>query len=190
MDNKKFVMALDAGTSSSRAIVFDHDRRIVAVAQREFRQIYPQPGWVEHDPVEIWDTQLAVAREAMAKAGATASSLAAIGITNQRETTVVWDRETGRPVYNAIVWQCRRTSDFCDELKKRGLADSIRATTGLVPDAYFSAPSYAGYSRTCPARAPRPRPGACFSAPSTRGSCGTSPADACTRRTFPTLRAR
>ena len=138
MGNKKFIMALDAGTSSSRAIVFDHDRRIVAVAQREFRQIYPQPGWVEHDPVEIWDTQLAVVREAMAKAGATASSLAAIGITNQRETTVVWDRETGRPVYNAIVWQCRRTSDFCDELKKRGLADSIRATTGLVPDAYFS----------------------------------------------------
>ena len=138
MDNKKFIMALDAGTSSSRAIVFDRERRIVAVAQREFRQIYPQPGWVEHDPVEIWDTQLAVAREAMAKAGATASSLAAIGITNQRETTVVWDRETGRPVYNAIVWQCRRTSDFCDELRKRGLADSIRATTGLVPDAYFS----------------------------------------------------
>ena len=138
MSIKKFVMALDAGTSSSRAIVFDHDRRIVAVAQREFRQIYPQPGWVEHDPVEIWETQLAVAREAMAKAGATASSLAAIGITNQRETTVVWDRETGRPVYNAIVWQCRRTSEFCDDLKKRGLSDSIRATTGLVPDAYFS----------------------------------------------------
>ncbi len=138
MDSKKFVMALDAGTSSSRAIVFDHERRIVAVAQREFRQIYPQPGWVEHDPVEIWDTQLAVAREALAKAGVTASSLAAIGITNQRETTVVWDRETGRPVYNAIVWQCRRTSDFCDELRKRGLADSIRGTTGLVPDAYFS----------------------------------------------------
>ena len=138
MNNKKFVMALDAGTSSSRAIVCAHDRRIVAVAQREFRQIYPQPGWVEHDPVEIWDTQLAVAREAMAKAGATASSLAAIGITNQRETTVVWERETGRPVYNAIVWQCRRTSDFCDELKKRGLTDSIRETTGLVPDAYFS----------------------------------------------------
>ena len=138
MNSKTFIMALDAGTSSSRAIVFDRERRIVAVAQREFRQIYPQPGWVEHDPVEIWDTQLAVAREAMAKAGATASSLAAIGITNQRETTVVWDRETGRPVYNAIVWQCRRTSDFCDELRKRGLADSIRATTGLVPDAYFS----------------------------------------------------
>ena len=138
MSIKKFVMALDAGTSSSRAIVFDRDRRIVAVAQREFRQIYPQPGWVEHDPVEIWETQLAVAREAMAKAGATASSLAAIGITNQRETTVVWARETGRPVYNAIVWQCRRTSGFCDELRKRGLADSIRATTGLVPDAYFS----------------------------------------------------
>ena len=107
MNNKKFIMALDAGTSSSRAIVFDRERRIVAVAQREFRQIYPQPGWVEHDPVEIWDTQLAVAREAMAKAGATASSLAAIGITNQRETTVVWDRETGRPV---IVTQNGRTA--------------------------------------------------------------------------------
>ena len=138
MNNSRFILALDAGTSSSRAIVFDHDGRIVSVAQREFRQIYPKPGWVEHDPVEIWDTQLAVAKEAMAKAGATASSIAAVGITNQRETTVVWDRDTGRPVYNAIVWQCRRTSDFCDELKRRGLADAIRETTGLVPDAYFS----------------------------------------------------
>ena len=138
MDNNKFILALDAGTSSSRAIVFDHDGRIVSVAQREFRQIYPKPGWVEHDPVEIWDTQLAVAKEAMSKAGAAASSIAAVGITNQRETTVVWDRDTGRPVYNAIVWQCRRTSDFCDELKNRGLANAIRETTGLVPDAYFS----------------------------------------------------
>ena len=138
MDNNKFILALDAGTSSSRAIVFDHDGRIVSVAQREFRQIYPKPGWVEHDPVEIWDTQLAVAKEAMSKAGAAASSIAAVGITNQRETTVVWDRDTGRPVYNAIVWQCRRTSDFCDELKNRGLADAIRETTGPVPDAYFS----------------------------------------------------
>ena len=138
MDNGKFILALDAGTSSSRAIVFDHGGRIVSVAQREFRQIYPRPGWVEHDPVEIWDTQLAVAKEAMSKAGATPSSIAAVGITNQRETTVVWDRDTGRPVYNAIVWQCRRTSDFCNELKRRGLADAIRETTGLVPDAYFS----------------------------------------------------
>ena len=132
------LLALDAGTSSSRAIVFDTDGRIVAVAQREFRQIYPRPGWVEHDPLEIWETQLAVAREALAKAGADAADVAAVGITNQRETTVVWNRETGKPVYNAIVWQCRRTSEYCDGLKSRGLADTIREKTGLVPDAYFS----------------------------------------------------
>ena len=135
---KKYVMALDAGTSSSRAIVFDRAGKIVSVAQREFRQIYPRPGWVEHDPVDIWITQLAVAQEALEKAGATAASLAAVGITNQRETTVVWDRDTGKPVYNAIVWQCRRTSDYCDELKAKGLAPSIRDKTGLVVDAYFS----------------------------------------------------
>jgi glycerol kinase len=131
-------MALDAGTSSSRAIVFDRAGSVVSVAQREFRQIYPRPGWVEHDPLEIWETQLAVAREALEKAGTTADSLAALGITNQRETTVVWDRETGRPVCNAIVWQCRRTSDCCDELKAKGLAPFIREKTGLVLDAYFS----------------------------------------------------
>ena len=135
---KKYVMALDAGTSSSRAIVFDRAGKIVSVAQREFRQIYPRPGWVEHDPLDIWITQLAVAQEALEKAGATASSLAAVGITNQRETTVVWDRETGKPVCNAIVWQCRRTSDYCDELKAKGLAPFIREKTGLVVDAYFS----------------------------------------------------
>ena len=135
---KKYVMALDAGTSSSRAIVFDREGKIVSVAQREFRQIYPHPGWVEHDPLDIWITQLAVAQEALEKAGATASSLAAVGITNQRETTVVWNRETGKPVCNAIVWQCRRTSDYCDELKAKGLAPFIREKTGLVVDAYFS----------------------------------------------------
>jgi len=135
---KKYVMALDAGTSSSRAIVFDREGKIVSVAQREFRQIYPHPGWVEHDPLDIWITQLAVAQEALEKAGATAASLAAIGITNQRETTVVWNRETGKPVCNAIVWQCRRTSDYCDELKAKGLAPFIREKTGLVVDAYFS----------------------------------------------------
>ena len=134
----KYVLALDAGTSSSRAILFDHGGRIVSVSQREFRQIYPRPGWVEHDPLEIWETQLAVAREALAKAGADAADVAAVGITNQRETTVVWNRETGKPVYNAIVWQCRRTSEYCDGLKSRGLADTIREKTGLVPDAYFS----------------------------------------------------
>ncbi len=135
---KKYVMALDAGTSSSRAIVFDREGKIVSVAQREFRQIYPHPGWVEHDPLDIWITQLAVAQEALEKAGATVSSLAAVGITNQRETTVVWNRETGKPVCNAIVWQCRRTSDYCDELKAKGLAPFIREKTGLVVDAYFS----------------------------------------------------
>ncbi len=136
--NAKYVLALDAGTSSSRAILFDRTGRIVSVSQKEFRQIYPKPGWVEHDPLEIWETQLAVAREAVAKAGAAPEDVAAVGITNQRETTVVWNRETGKPVYNAIVWQCRRTSEYCDELKRRGLADSIREKTGLVPDAYFS----------------------------------------------------
>ena len=136
--DRQYILALDAGTSSSRAIVFDRARRIVSVSQREFRQIYPRPGWVEHDPLEIWETQLAVAREALAKAALSARDVAAIGITNQRETTVVWNRETGRPVYNAIVWQCRRTSDMCDELRRRGLAEPIRAKTGLLPDAYFS----------------------------------------------------
>ena len=136
--DRHYILALDAGTSSSRAIVFDRARRVVAVSQREFRQIYPRPGWVEHDPVEIWETQLAVAREALAKASLTAADIAAIGITNQRETTVVWNRETGRPVCNAIVWQCRRTSDACDELRRRGLAEPVRAKTGLLIDAYFS----------------------------------------------------
>ena len=136
--NKKYVLALDAGTSSSRAILFDHAGRIVAVSQKEFRQIYPKPGWVEHDPLEIWETQRSVAQEAIEKAGASPAEIASIGITNQRETTVVWNRETGKPVYNAIVWQCRRTSEYCDELKRRGLSDSIREKTGLVPDAYFS----------------------------------------------------
>lgn len=134
----RYLMALDQGTTSSRAIVFDDRGRVIAVAQREFRQIYPQPGWVEHDPEEIWASQLAVAREALARAGLQASDLAAIGITNQRETTIVWDRRTGRPIYNAIVWQCRRTAAMCDELRARGLAEAIRQKTGLVIDAYFS----------------------------------------------------
>ena len=136
--NAKYILSLDAGTSSSRAILFDRNGRIVAVSQREFRQIYPKPGWVEHDPLEIWETQRAVAREVLDKAEVNPSEIVSLGITNQRETTVVWDRETGRPVYNAIVWQCRRTSEFCDSLKQNGLADDIRKKTGLLPDAYFS----------------------------------------------------
>lgn len=135
---KKYILALDQGTTSSRAILFDHDGQIVATAQKEFTQYYPKAGWVEHDAMEIWGTQSGVMKEVMATAGVEASEIAAIGITNQRETTVVWDRETGKPVYHAIVWQCRRTAGFCDELKARGLEDYVRTNTGLVVDAYFS----------------------------------------------------
>lgn len=135
---KKYVMALDQGTTSSRCIIFDKAGQVKSMAQKEFTQIYPNPGWVEHDPMEIWSTQFSVAAEAMAKLGIDAGEIAAIGITNQRETTIVWDRNTGQPVYNAIVWQCRRTADMIDELKKKGLEPYIRETTGLIPDAYFS----------------------------------------------------
>ena len=133
------ILALDQGTTSSRAIVFDHAGSVVASAQREFRQIFPQPGWVEHDAEEIWESQLGVAVEVLRKAGLRAADIAAIGITNQRETTVLWDRATGRPVANAIVWQDRRTAGACDRLKARGLAPLLARKTGLVPDAYFSA---------------------------------------------------
>ncbi|TDT61369.1 glycerol kinase GlpK [Fonticella tunisiensis] len=134
----KYILSFDQGTTSSRAIVFNKSGEIVSVAQKEFTQIYPRAGWVEHDPMEIWGTQIGVANEALAKAGISADDIAAIGITNQRETTVVWDKNTGKPVYNAIVWQCRRTSPICDELKNKGLAEAIRKKTGLVVDAYFS----------------------------------------------------
>ncbi|MEJ8840979.1 glycerol kinase GlpK [Lacibacter sp. H375] len=136
---KKYILALDQGTTSSRAIVFGHDGSIISVAQKEFKQIFPQPGWVEHDPEEIWSTQLGVAAEAITKAGLSTENIHAIGITNQRETTVVWDRNTGKPIYNAIVWQDRRTADFCDELKRKNLHILIQQRTGLVVDAYFSA---------------------------------------------------
>jgi glycerol kinase len=144
----KHILALDQGTTSSRAIVFDHSGSVVASAQKEFRQIFPKPGWVEHDAKEIWATQLYTATEALAKAGLTASDIAAIGITNQRETTVVWDRGTGEPVHNAIVWQDRRTAAACDRLKARGLAPLIKRKTGLVVDAYFSATKLAWILRT------------------------------------------
>lgn len=136
---KKYILALDQGTTSSRAILFDHDGNIVNVAQKEFRQIYPKPGYVEHDPMEIWGTQRGVMQEVLETAGIRASSLAGIGITNQRETTVVWDRRTGKPVYPAIVWQCRRTAPFCAEIKNSPMAERIKEKTGLVVDAYFSA---------------------------------------------------
>ncbi|MBR5514700.1 MAG: glycerol kinase GlpK [Clostridia bacterium] len=137
--NKKYIMALDQGTTSSRCIIFDKKSNIISVAQKEFKQIFPCPTWVEHDPLEIWNTQFTVAREALEKSGITANEIDCIGITNQRETTVVWDKNTGEPVYNAIVWQCRRTAEYCDELKKKGYGDIIRNKTGLVIDAYFSA---------------------------------------------------
>ena len=135
----KFIMALDAGTTSNRCILFNEAGEICSMAQKEFRQMFPNPGWVEHDANEIWSTQLGVAVEAMSKIGATAADIAAIGITNQRETAIVWNKETGEPIYNAIVWQCRRTSDIADALKKKGLEDSYRKKTGLIIDAYFSA---------------------------------------------------
>ncbi len=136
---KKYVMALDAGTTSNRCILFEKDGTIASIAQKEFTQYFPQPGWVEHDADEIWSTQLGVAVEAMSKIGASAEDIAAIGITNQRETTIVWDKTTGEPVCPAIVWQCRRTAEFCDELKAQGYTDTIRKKTGLIIDAYFSA---------------------------------------------------
>ncbi|MDX4017586.1 FGGY family carbohydrate kinase [Pseudomonas aeruginosa] len=136
--NKKYVVALDQGTTSSRAIVFDRDANVVSQAQREFAQFYPQAGWVEHDPMEIWATQSSTLVEALAQASIEHDQVAAIGITNQRETTVVWDRHSGRPIHNAIVWQCRRSAAICAQLKRDGLEDYIRETTGLVTDPYFS----------------------------------------------------
>lgn len=136
---EQYILALDQGTSSSRAIIFDKKGSIKAVAQKEFAQFFPQPGWVEHDANEIWSTQLGVAAEAISKAGLSAENIAAIGITNQRETAVVWDRNSGMPVYNAIVWQDRRTASFCDELRTKGLDKTIQQKTGLIVDAYFSA---------------------------------------------------
>lgn len=134
----KYIMALDAGTTSNRCILFDEKGEICSIAQKEFTQYFPKPGWVEHDANEIWSSQLGVAVEAMAKLGIGADDIAAIGITNQRETTIVWDKNTGEPVYNAIVWQCRRTSEYCDSLKEKGLTDKFREKTGLIIDAYFS----------------------------------------------------
>ncbi|MBC5839943.1 glycerol kinase GlpK [Flavobacterium sp. F-380] len=134
----KFILALDQGTTSSRAIIFNHSGEIVRISQKPFEQIFPKPGWVEHDPNEIWSSQISVAAEVIAKTGINGKQIAAIGITNQRETTIVWDRETSEPIYNAIVWQDRRTAKYCDELKAKGHADMIQKKTGLVLDAYFS----------------------------------------------------
>lgn len=135
---EKYILAFDQGTTSSRAIIFNNNGEIVKIAQKEFPQYYPKPGWVEHDPMEIWGSQSGVAGEVLETAGIRADEIAAIGITNQRETTVVWDKNTGKPIYNAIVWQCRRTAEICEDLKNRGLEEYIRENTGLVIDAYFS----------------------------------------------------
>ncbi|HEX9253174.1 MAG TPA: FGGY family carbohydrate kinase, partial [Ignavibacteriaceae bacterium] len=135
---KKYVMALDAGTTSNRAIIFDQDSNIVAVAQKEFTQIFPKAGWVEHDADEIWSTQIDVMKQVVQQAGINPGDISAIGITNQRETAVVWDKTTGRPVYNAIVWQSRQTMDICNELKAKGYEAEFKQKTGLVVDAYFS----------------------------------------------------
>mgnify|MGYP000129328124 FL=1 len=134
----KYILSFDQGTTSSRAILFDHQGQIHATSQKEFQQIFPKPGWVEHDPLEIWSTQMGVATEAISMKGLSVNDVAAIGITNQRETTVVWNKTTGQPIYNAIVWQDRRTADFCDNLKKQGHAKMVQEKTGLVIDSYFS----------------------------------------------------
>lgn len=147
---KKYIMALDQGTTSSRCILFDRGGNICSMSQKEFTQIYPKPGWVEHNPMEIWSSQLAVATECMAMTGISAEQIGGIGITNQRETTILWDRNTGEPVYNAIVWQCRRTSDMIEALKQDGFDKVIREKTGLVPDAYFSASKIAWILQNVP----------------------------------------
>ena len=156
---KKYMMALDQGTTSSRCILFDKQGNICSMAQKEFTQIYPKPGWVEHNPMEIWSSQLAVVSEAMAMVGASASDISGIGITNQRETTIVWDKLTGEPVYNAIVWQCRRTAEKIDELVAKGYSDLIRKKTGLVPDAYFSGTKIAWILDEVPGARERARKG-------------------------------
>ena len=138
MSDRPYVLALDQGTTSSRCILFDRQQNIVGLAQREFGQHYPKPGWVEHDPMEIYSSQYSVLTEVLAQSGVDPAQVAAIGITNQRETTIVWDKATGQPVYNAIVWQCRRTAELCEELKRQGLEERIVSTTGLLIDAYFS----------------------------------------------------
>ena len=139
MSQTKYILSLDQGTTSSRAILFDNEQNIVCVQQREFEQIYPHQGWVEHNPMEIWSTQYGVMNEVVAQSGVDVHDIAAIGITNQRETTILWDKRNGKPIYHAIVWQCRRTAPYCDSLQEQGYTEKIREKTGLLIDAYFSA---------------------------------------------------
>ena len=173
MTKQKYIMALDAGTTSNRCILFNARGEMCSVAQKEFTQLFPQARLVEHDANEIWTTQLGVALSAMNEVGASAEDIAAIGITNQRETTIVWDRDTGEPVYHAIVWQCRRTSEYCDELKARGLTDLIRQKTGLVIELTSRPQSSSGSWTTCPACVRVPSAATCCSARWRRGSSGS-----------------
>src|SRR5512134_1180733 len=165
----RYVLALDQGTTSSRAILFDRSGRPVATAQQEFRQIFPQPGWVEHDAAEIWSTQLACAQKALRQAGAQARDVAALGITNQRETTVLWERESGAPIANAIVWQDRRTAERCSALREQGVEPKVRAATGLLLDPYFRERRSHGCSTMFRARARAPNAASLHSARSTAG---------------------
>jgi len=169
----KYILALDQGTTSSRAIVFDHDGAVRGVAQKEFSQIFPQTGWVEHDPNEIWASQIGVAVEALGRAQVRPSELAGVGITNQRETTIVWDRETGDPIHNAIVWQDRRTADYCERLKAEGAGDTIQAKTACSSTRISPPAKCAGCWITCPARAAALMPDSLRSARSTPGCCGS-----------------
>ena len=187
---RSHILALDQGTTSSRAIVFDALGQAVSVAQREFPQIYPRPGWVEHDPDAIWKTQLNTARRALRLAKLSAGDVAAIGITNQRETTLIWDRATGKPIANAIVWQDRRTADICDALRKDKADRLVRRKTGLELDAYSAQQKFSGCSTRQRAHGPRREPAALPSVPLTLGWSGISPADKPTSPTFPTPRGR
>ena len=175
-----FILALDQGTTSSRAIVFDHDGAIRAVAQKEFTQIFPNAGWVEHDANEIWASQIGVAVEALGRAKIAPRDVAAIGITNQRETTIVWDRETGEPLHHAIVWQDRRTAEFCERLKKDGAGPTVQRKPACSSTRIFRRARSAGFSTTCRARARAPTRASSRSAPWTPGSSGNSPAAAAT----------
>lgn len=170
----RYVLALDQGTTSSRAILFDNEQNIIAVRQREFEQLYPQQGWVEHDPMEIWSSQYGVMNEVVAQSGVDAHDIAAIGITNQRETTILWEKATGRPIYNAIVWQCRRTAPLVDELLSQpGMAEYIKENTGLVPDAYFPQPKSSGFWTMCRAHGSAHRREKFCLARWTAGWCGS-----------------
>ena len=174
MSQTKYILSLDQGTTSSRAILFDNEQNILCVQQREFEQIYPHQGWVEHNPMEIWSSQYGVMNEVIAQSGVDPRDIAGIGITNQRETTILWERATGRPVYNAIVWQCRRTAPIVDELLKTpGMDEYIRENTGLVPDAYFSPPRSSGFWITFPGHGKRLKQGSCCSVPWTPGWSGS-----------------